>query len=81
MDDKLMYITNNNTQYYPFCRLNKWLKLMDWILNLHSTNQSKVPKVVKATNKKTYYKTFGTIVPSLSAIIQRGVIGSPLEIK
>ena len=42
MADKLMYITNNDTQIYPFCRL---------IETYVSTNQnlkSKVPKVVKA---------------------------------
>ena len=50
MADKLMYIPSDKKQNYPFCRL---LVMETWE---HWTNQSKstkVPKVVKPTNKKT----------------------------
>ena len=29
MADKLIYITNDDTQYYPFCRLHKLMKHLD----------------------------------------------------
>ena len=59
MDDKFMYIYNENSQSYPFCRNNKWFKRLDTQLN-EPTSQIwlKVPKVIKPTNKK-YYKNFG----------------------
>ena len=50
MADKLMYIPNDDTENHPFCTLQsvetfghptKW------------TNQSKVHKVVRSTNKKS----------------------------
>ena len=53
-DDKLMYIPNDKTQNYPFCRLQLVLDA--------PTNQNsiKVPKVVNPTNKKTLLiKTLG----------------------
>ena len=45
-----MYIPNDETQNYPFCRL-KLLKSLDTQIN-ESTNQSfiKVPKDVETTN-------------------------------
>ena len=51
MVDKLIYIPNDDTQNYPFCRL---LLVVDNQLN-ETTNQNttKVPKVIKPTNKKT----------------------------
>ena len=54
MADKLMYITNDDTQNYHFCRLKLVVETFEhstWL-----TNQSKfteVPKVVKPTNKET----------------------------
>ena len=42
INDKLMYIINDNTQNYAFCRLQ-----------LVAENSIKVPKVVEPTNKKT----------------------------
>ena len=59
MADKLIYIPNNDTQNYPFCRSKIVVETFE-----HSTqwmNQSKftkVPKVVKQTNKKTLLKNF-----------------------
>ena len=53
MANKLIYIPNNDTQKYPFCRLQSVIETIG-----HSTkwtNQSKfikVPKVVKPTIKK-----------------------------
>ena len=54
MTVKLMYITDDDTQNYPLCRLQLVVEMF-----AHSTwwiNQSKfpkVPKVVRPTNKKT----------------------------
>ena len=57
---KLMYIPNDDTQHFLF---NYWQKRLDTQLN-ESTNQNslRVPKVVKPTNKKRYYKTLETSV-------------------
>ena len=57
MADKLMSISNNDKQNYPFCRLKlvvEFLKRLNIQLN-ESTNQNslKLPKVVKPKNKKT----------------------------
>ena len=54
MSDKLMYIPNDDTQNYLYCRLQLVVKKrLDTQLN-EPTNQIsiKVPKVVKSTNKK-----------------------------
>ena len=51
MAGKLMYVSDDDTQNYPFCKLQLVVQTVE-----HSTkwsNQSKVPKVVKLTNKKT----------------------------
>ena len=69
MADKLMYILNELTRTYLFCRLQ---------LN-KPTNQNsmKVPKFVKPTNKKMLSKKLGTSfkinlnVPSLPAKFQQ----------
>ena len=56
-----MNIPNDDTQYYPFCRLKLVVETFEH--STYLTNQSKftkVPKVDKPTNKKGYYKTFGT---------------------
>ena len=50
MADKLMYIPNDDTQNYPFCRLKLVLKHLNTQL-IETTNQ-KVPKVIKSRNKK-----------------------------
>ena len=47
---KLMYIPNDYTQNYPFCRLQ--LVVETQINELTNQNSIKVPKVVKTTNKK-----------------------------
>ena len=54
MADKLMYIPNDDTQNYHFCRLQSVIKTFGSQLN-ESTNQNsiKVPKVDKLMNKKT----------------------------
>ena len=59
MADKLMYITNGDTQNYPFCRLKLVVETFEY--STLWNNQSKFtedPKVVKPTNKKTL-KNFG----------------------
>ena len=51
---KLMYITNNDTQYYISVDYNQWLKRLDTQLNeLTNQNSIKVTKVVVPTNNKT----------------------------
>ena len=45
MDDKLMYIPNDDTQIYPNVDYNQWLKQFDTQLN-ESTNQNLI-KVFK----------------------------------
>ena len=48
-----MYIPNDDTQNYPFYRLQKWLKRLDTPLKeLTIENSLKVSKVVKPTKKK-----------------------------
>ena len=51
MADKLMYITNNNTQKYPFYRL----KL---VVDQPNIIHKKDPKVVEPNNKKTLLRDF-----------------------
>ena len=50
MADKMLYITNDDKQNSPFCRL-----VVETFGPYDPTNWNsiKVPKVVKATNKKT----------------------------
>ena len=57
MPDKLMYITNDETQNYPSCEL----QLMADTQHNWPTNQNsiRVPKVVKPVNKKTLFYNFG----------------------
>ena len=56
---------------------NKWLKRLDTELN-ESTNQYsiKIPKVVKATNKKTLNKTFGIKVINQPMSLSSMVVGT-----
>ena len=56
MTDKFMYIPNDNTQNYPFCRLKFVVQFKVCTLNLR-INQSKFPKVVKERNKKNFPTT------------------------
>ena len=54
MADILMYITNDNTQNYPFVDNYQWLKRLNTGLNKPiNQNSVKVSKVVKPKNKKT----------------------------
>ena len=59
MDEKLMYILNDDNQNYPFCIL----QLVVWLPTNEPTNENsiQVPKVVKTTNKKTLLKLWGLI--------------------
>ena len=52
MADKLMYIPNDDTQKYPFCRL-ELNYLSTQLKKLTNQNFKKVPKVVRLTNMKT----------------------------
>ena len=60
MANKLMFIPNDDTQNYPFCSKNYWLKRLNSQLNKPTNQKSlKNPKVVKPRNKKTLLKNFG----------------------
>ena len=54
MADKLIYITNDDAQNYPSCRLQLVVESLDTQFN-EPTNQNsrKVPKVDEPTNMKT----------------------------
>ena len=60
MADNLIFIFNDNTQIYPFCRLKLAVETLYTQLN-ESTNQ-KSPKLLRKRIKKRYYKTLGTSV-------------------
>ena len=60
MGDKRMCIPDNDTQNYPCCRLNLWLKQLNTQLN-ESTNQNS-PKLLSQQIRKRYYKTLRTTV-------------------
>ena len=62
MADLLMYIPNDDLQKNPFCRLQLVVETFGHSTKYY-TNQSKsnkVPKVVKPTNQKRFYKILGT---------------------
>ena len=54
MADKLMYIPNDDTHYYPLIRLHLVVKTFR-----HSSKFTQANKVAKPTNKKTLLQTFG----------------------
>ena len=60
MDDKLMYIPNDDIQIYPFCRLNKWLKSLNTQLTKAKNQNS--PVLLSQLIKERYYKTLETSV-------------------
>ena len=61
MDVKLMCIPNDDTQNYPFCRVELVVETFGWTLNLiNQPIEIQVPKCFKLTNKKTLLKTLGT---------------------
>ena len=47
MDDKLMYIPNDDKQNYPFCRLQLVVGTFKHLNKLTNQNSIKVPKVLK----------------------------------
>ena len=51
--DNLIYIPNDDTQNYSFCRLESVVKTFELSTNEPTNWNLKVPKVVKQTNKKT----------------------------
>ena len=53
MDNKLMYIPNDDAQNYPFHRCNYWLKSLGTASsNLPNSIQLKYPKFVSQLKKK-----------------------------
>ena len=56
-----MYIPNENTQNYPFCRLQLVVETFGNSTKCEPTNQNtlKVPKVFKPMNKMAFLKNFG----------------------
>ena len=66
MADQLMYIPNNETKNYPFCRLNWWLKRLNTqLIKPTNPNSAKFPKVVNKTNKKTLQPIVRSLTESL----------------
>ena len=64
MADKLMYIPNDKTQNYPYCRLHLVVETI-WTINEPTTQNSlKVQKVVKPTIRirKRYHMALGISV-------------------
>ena len=61
MADKFLYILNNNTQNYPFCRLKLVVETFE-LSKPTNENSGKIPKIVKQTNKKTVLQIFGGLV-------------------
>ena len=54
MADKLMYIPNDDTKNYSFCRLKLVVETLDTQLNEPTNKISiKIPKVETLTKKKT----------------------------
>ena len=53
MADKLMYIPNDYTQNFPFCRLQLVVETFKTLNKPTNQNAMKVPKVVEPTNKKS----------------------------
>ena len=51
MANKFMYIQNDDTQNYPFCRLQ--LVVDTQLIEPTNQNSIRIPKVVEPTNKKT----------------------------
>ena len=61
MDDKNKYISNDDTQNYPSCRLKLVVEMFE--LNESSNqNSRKSPKLLNQRIRKRYYETFGTSV-------------------
>ena len=52
---RLMYISNDDTQNYPYCRLQLLLKRLGLNAQINQ-NLLIVPKVFNSTNKKTLLK-------------------------
>ena len=61
MADKSMYLPNDDTQNYPFCRLELVIETLETQLN-ESTNHNslKSPKVLSQRIRKRNYKTLET---------------------
>ena len=58
MVDKLMYITNDDTENVIICRLQLVIKRLDTQLN--NQNQFKSPKLLSQRIRNRYCKTLGT---------------------
>ena len=61
MADELMYIPNNDTQNYPYCRLQLVVRTLN-LINQQIKIQLKSPKLLSQLIRKRYYKTLGTSV-------------------
>ena len=59
MGDKLMYIPNEETQNYQFCRLKLVIKMFGHSTKWTNKKLIKVSKIVKSTNNKTLLWDYG----------------------
>ena len=63
MDDKLIYIPNNDTQNYLFCRLQLMVEMFEhWTNEQTNQNSLESPKLFSKRIRKCYCKTLGTSV-------------------
>ena len=53
MTNKLIYIPNDDTQNYPFFRLQLVVETFEWTLWIYQSKFDEIPKIVKPKNKKT----------------------------
>ena len=58
MDDKLMYIPNDDAQNYLLCRFKLAVEKFGHVMN-QPKKFKKIPKVVESTNKETLFQNFG----------------------
>ena len=63
MADKLMYIPNDNTQNYHFCRIKLMVAKFDHSTKLtNQKNSLKSPKMLSLPIRNRYYETLGSSV-------------------
>ena len=63
MADAFMYILNDDSQNYPFCRLQLVFEMFDHkIKKKKKSKLNKSPQKFKATKERFCYKTLGTSI-------------------
>ena len=81
MADLLMYIPNEDTQNYPFCRLQLVIKTVELNTQLYepkNQNLIKVPKFSSQRRRNRYYKVPKVVKPTDDCVINS--LLSPLSL-